>query len=171
MGNHFEGSPYDPFPILVDTTGSLPPPPPPVDPYRTSTREFMSRESPSLRDIIRRAPSGAVRDGREGKGRYDLLMLGFARALKQIAYHCEKGAGKYSDRNWERGQPMSWYLDSGLRHIAGWASGQADEDHLRAAAWNLLAALETRERVDVGLLGRELLDLDLKESSSGISSD
>lgn len=121
--------------------------------------------------IIRKAPSGAVRDAREGKGRFDLLLLGFARAFKQLAYHCENGANKYSDRNWERGQPLSWYMDSGARHLTAWASEQADEDHLRALAWNFLAALETRERIDCGLLPKDLDDLALRRESSGISAD
>ncbi|HUS51203.1 MAG TPA: dATP/dGTP diphosphohydrolase domain-containing protein, partial [Candidatus Paceibacterota bacterium] len=57
--------------------------------------------------------TGSRRDTRDGKGRYDLLPV---RAIKRLAKHYENGAKKYGDRNWEKGQPLSRYLDSALRH-------------------------------------------------------
>ena len=103
-----------------------------------------------------RFDSGAVRDTRCGKGRYDLLP---PRAVRRVARHFETGAEKYGDRNWEKGQPVSRYLDSALRHAFEVVAGRNDEDHLAAAAWNLLCAIETRERVEAGLLPAELDDL------------
>lgn len=35
-------------------------------------------------------------------------------------------------------------LDSAMRHAAKYLDGQEDEDHLLAAAWNLLWAIEMR---------------------------
>ena len=41
-------------------------------------------------------------------------------------------------------EPLHSLLDSAARHLAKYIAGQADEDHLRAACWNLLWALEQR---------------------------
>lgn len=100
--------------------------------------------------------TGSVRDVRDGKGRCDLLP---PRALLELAVHFERGAAKYGDNNWLKGQPLSAYYDSGLRHMLKWKVGEGDEDHLVAAAWNLVAALETRALAAADLLPHELLDV------------
>lgn len=114
--------------------------------------------TPTVKDSGAREsfPTGSVRDTRAGKGRYDLLPT---RALRRVARHFEAGAAKYGDRNWEKGQPISRYLDSALRHTFNHLEGKQDEDHLAAAAWNILAAIETGERVQAGLLKQSLNDL------------
>ena len=98
--------------------------------------------------------TGAVRDIQVGKGRYDLLP---PEALRRIAVHYEKGALKYSDRNWEKGMPCSRFCNSALRHIFQWLQGDSSEDHLAAAAFNIMGimAMEswfdaTPSIVDVG---------------------
>lgn len=100
--------------------------------------------------------TGSVRDTRDGKGRYDLLP---PRAIREVAIHFQLGSEKYGERNWELGQNLSRYLDSGIRHAFAALEGQADENHAAAAAWNLLCFLETRARVKAGLLPSELDDL------------
>lgn len=84
--------------------------------------------------------SGAVRDVTEGKGRFDLLP---PNAIRRLALHYQNGAKKYGDRNWEKGIPVSNYLDSGLRHLFSYLAGAKDEDHLVAGAWNVMCAMET----------------------------
>ena len=101
------------------------------------------------------APSGAVRDSRAGKGRYDLI---HPLATRALALHMEEGAAHYGDRNWERGQPMSWYLDSGPRHFDEWRM-TGDPKHLRAALWNAHAAVATLELIQLGKLPKELDDV------------
>jgi len=97
--------------------------------------------------------TGSKRDTAEGKGRYDLITpLGLAR----LAKHYENGSRKYGDRNWELGQPICRYLDSALRHIYKHLEGMRDEDHLAAAAWNLLGAIHTEEMIERELLPKEL---------------
>ena len=91
----------------------------------------------------RQFETGAVRDIQEGKGRMDLLPMC---ALIRVSRHYEDGAKKYKERNWEQGIPMHCYMDSALRHIAKYMDGYADEDHLCAAAWNLLCAMWTEDR-------------------------
>ncbi len=100
--------------------------------------------------------TGSVRDIQEGKGRYDLLPF---LALQRLACHYENGARKYSANNWRLGQPLSRYMDSGLRHAFKFLEGANDEDHLAAACWNFMCLLETQEMIEQGKLGTELNDI------------
>jgi hypothetical protein len=104
----------------------------------------------------RKFKTGAQRDVGNGKGRLDLFP---PRAMIAISKIYEAGCIKYGDRNWEKGIPLSRFLDSGLRHIMKWEMGEKDEPHLWQAAWNLICLIETEERIKEGLLPRELNDL------------
>jgi len=100
--------------------------------------------------------TGSVRDTRRGKGRFDLITpLG----LHRLARHYENGAAKYGDRNWEKGQPLSRFLDSAIRHLYAFLEGLRDEDHLAAAAWNVLCIMHIQEMIRRGLMPAELDDL------------
>ncbi len=99
--------------------------------------------------------TGSVRDTRDGKGRYDLLP---PLAIRRLARHYENGARKYGDRNWEKGQQITRYIDSAMRHLFAILEGKLDEDHAAAAAWNVMAIIETEERIARGLLPVELDD-------------
>lgn len=102
-------------------------------------------------------PTGARRDGSAGKGRFDLLPLS---ALTRVAQHFEKGAAVYGENNWKLGMPIkSVLLDSAIRHLYKAVDGQEDEDHLAAAAWNVLCAIEIQEKVARKELPKELNDL------------
>lgn len=103
--------------------------------------------------------TGSRRDSRAGKGRFDLLLMGMPEALRRLAVLLERGAAKYGERNWEKGQPISRYVDSAVRHLARAATGAVDEDHLVQAAWNCLAAVETLNRVRDGRLPSSLNDV------------
>jgi hypothetical protein len=100
--------------------------------------------------------TGSRRDTREGKGRYDLIS---PIAMQRLAKHFENGAVKYGDRNWEKGQPISRYLDSAIRHIYKFLEGHRDEDHLAAAMWNIGGAIHTEEVIERGLLPESLNDV------------
>jgi hypothetical protein len=100
--------------------------------------------------------TGSQRDTRDGKGRFDLLMC---HAIYMVARQLEEGAKKYNPRNWEKGQPLSRYMDSALRHLFKHLEGYRDERHDVAAAWNILALIETKNKIDKGLLSKELDDL------------
>lgn len=103
--------------------------------------------------------TGSRRDTREGKGRFDLLFRGMPEALRRMAVLLERGAKKYGERNWEKGQPISRFLDSAIRHLQRAAQGHTDEDHLIQAAWNCMAAVETLRRVLQAELPAELNDV------------
>lgn len=98
-------------------------------------------------------PSGAVRDLREGKGRYDLIS---PVALHRLAVVYEKGSRKYAERNWEKGIPVSRCIDSAFRHIVQFMRGDRDEDHLAHAAWNLFAVMHFED------LNQAMCDLPLR---------
>ena len=78
--------------------------------------------------------NGFVRDMHEGKGRFDLLPW---YAIWEFAKHSEAGAIKYGERNIDLGCPQSSLIDSAIRHLAKYLMGWDDEDHLRAALWNI----------------------------------
>ena len=100
--------------------------------------------------------TGSVRDTSEGKGRYDLLPWPI---IHRLAIHFENGAKKYGDHNWTKGQPLSRYFSSGIRHATKWFLGYRDEDHGVAALWNFACALMTEEWIAQGILPAELNDL------------
>ena len=100
--------------------------------------------------------TGAVRDAEQGKGRFDLLPF---HALRRLAVHFENGARKYADRNWEKGIPLHSFVDSAMRHLSTYMEGGRDEDHLTAAAWNILCLIETEHWIKEGLLPPSLNDL------------
>jgi hypothetical protein len=100
--------------------------------------------------------TGSRRDSRDGKGRFDLIS---PIALRRLAQHYENGAKKYGDRNWEKGQPLSRYLDSALRHLMAFLGGDRSEDHVTAASWNCFALVHTEELVRQGKLSAGLNDL------------
>ena len=124
--------------------------------------------APTLKDSGARESftTGSVRDTRVGKGRFDLLP---PRAMREVAQHFEAGAAKYGDRNWEKGQPLSRYLDSALRHTMLVLQGETDENHAAAAAWNLLCFIDTRARVAAGLLPPELDDMPVTPAKEAIT--
>lgn len=85
--------------------------------------------------------TGAVRDCKRGVGRMDLLPW---YGIMEVSKHCEEGALKYGEHNVDKGIPLHSLLDSASRHLAKYMVGMDDEDHLRAACWNLLWALNQR---------------------------
>ncbi|NBO99841.1 MAG: hypothetical protein EBU90_06895 [Proteobacteria bacterium] len=116
------------------------------------TKEVIVKDSGKRQNF----KSGSVRDSREKKGRYDLLM---PHAIYLVARQLEEGALKYAERNWELGQPLSRYMDSALRHLFRHLEGHRDERHDVACAWNVLAMIETKNKIDLGKLPKELDDL------------
>ena len=85
--------------------------------------------------------TGAVRDT-GGKGRMDLIPWC---AIRRISKHMEDALTHYPERNWEQGLPMHTMIDSAFRHLSKYADGWTDEDHLCAAATNLLMAMWMEE--------------------------
>lgn len=106
--------------------------------------------------------TGAVRDTRKNKGRYDLIPWS---VIQLVALRFEEGARRYGDRNWEKGQPLSRYLDSCFRHLIQHVEGKTDERHDVAAIWNLIAMSWTSDKIKDGTLPASLDDLGGKSPS------
>ncbi len=100
--------------------------------------------------------TGSVRDTQDGKGRYDLLPV---HAIHRLALHFQNGAKKYGDNNWRKGINLRRYVSSALRHIFKYMSGIRDEDHLAAAAWNIMCLIETEYMILNDKLPKELDDI------------
>lgn len=100
--------------------------------------------------------TGSRRDTRDGKGRYDLLPWN---VIEADAKFIELGAKKYGERNWERGQPLSRYMDSAMRHLSKHMIGHRDEPHLLACRWNVAAYLWTAAQIRLGALPKSLDDV------------
>lgn len=88
-----------------------------------------------------RFETGAMRDT-GGKGRCDLLPHS---SLLRVSRHMEGALEDHEERNWEKGIPMHSFLDSAMRHLFKYMDGRIDEDHLAAAASNVLMAMWTEE--------------------------
>lgn len=82
--------------------------------------------------------TGAVRDMAEGKG--DMVSVPWE-AILRLSKHYENGSKKYQRWNYRKGIPVSSFIDSALRHLAKYQCGMDDEDHLSAAAFNVLGAM------------------------------
>jgi hypothetical protein len=80
-------------------------------------------------------------------------------ALAEDAKHMELGANKYQDRNWEKGQPLSQYINSAFRHLVKLAMGLTDEPHANAAVWNLNGYRHTKLLIKMGQLPASLDDM------------
>lgn len=88
-------------------------------------------------------------------------------ALIRVSKHMENSvaSGHYPERNWEKGIPMHTMLDSAMRHMAKYMDGWTDEDHLAAAATNLLMALWTEEK------NPDMQDIPTREVQMKIAGD
>lgn len=82
--------------------------------------------------------TGAVRDVQRGKG--DMASIPWESVLR-LSRHYEDGAKKYDRWNYRKGIPVSSFIDSAFRHLAKYQCGMDDEDHLSAAAFNILGAM------------------------------
>ena len=98
--------------------------------------------------------TGAVRDMHEGKG--DMASLPWEAVLR-LSKHYEAGAIKYKRWNYRLGIPVSSFIDSACRHLAKYQCGCDDEDHLAAAAFNILGAMLMENTMP------EMVDLPMRE--------
>lgn len=102
--------------------------------------------------------TGSVRDCKRGVGRMDLLPM---TALIELSKHCENGALKYGEHNVDKGIPQHSFCDSAMRHLVKYMRGDTDENHIRAAAWNIMWALEQ------SVTRPELIDIPFKVENKG----
>ena len=66
-------------------------------------------------------------------------------AILEVSILYKQGLEKYGERNWEKGIPLSSYINSAVRHLMKYLRGDVDERHDRAFLWNLLCAVWTQK--------------------------
>lgn len=97
--------------------------------------------------------TGMQRDTQDGKPRFDLIPT---ESLRRLADLYARGAIKYDEWNWAKGQPFSRVYASLYRHMIQWREGDRSEDHLAAVAWNAFALMYYEDRMpdldDLGIL-------------------
>ncbi len=80
----------------------------------------------------------------------------YSATMRRLAKHYENGSRKYSANNWRKGQPVSRYYDSAMRHLWSLMDDKTDEDHASALLWNLIGIIQTKIDVKKELLSKEL---------------
>lgn len=100
--------------------------------------------------------TGAVRDAMEGKGLPSLLPL---ESLRRASKRFEDGATKYGRNNWQKGIPMSRYVDALYRHLWQFMENDQKEDHGGAIIWNAMCLVQTQKWIEEGKLPESLNDL------------
>jgi|SRR5579872_4887725 len=91
--------------------------------------------------------TGMVRDTQDDKPRYDLIDAVF---LKRWAELMARGARKYGENNWRKAateEELRRFKASAIRHMYQWLSGDLDEDHAVAVAFNLAGAEMVKEKL------------------------
>lgn len=100
--------------------------------------------------------TGSRRDLADNKPRPALIS---PYALMRVGDHLAKGAKKYGERNWEKGQPVSVLIDSAFRHLVQYMMGEHDEDHLSAVIFGIQAVIHFEELARRGdSVALEMLD-------------
>lgn len=124
-----------------------------TDLCRAGKKEEKEQDNP-----MQHFSTGAVRDVQDNKPRPDLVSPFF---ILRLGEHLRKGAEHYGEHNWEKGIPNSRCFASLMRHLNQWASGETNEDHLAAAAFNLMAIIHNEEvakrNASLELLHKDLL--------------
>ena len=113
---------------------------------------------PTLPDSGKRSEfdTGAVRDAMFGKGMPSLIPIS---ALRAVSKRFEDGATKYGRDNWQKGIPLSRYIDSLYSHLWQYMEGDTAEDHGGAIIWNAMCLIQTKEWIDKGKLPKDLDDI------------
>jgi hypothetical protein len=75
------------------------------------------------------------------------LLGSFPQSFRELCKVYEYGATKYERGNYRKGAPLTSYLDSALRHLLAYGSGETKDresacHHLAHALWNLWIALD-----------------------------
>lgn len=99
--------------------------------------------------------SGMRRDIQSGKPRFDLLLVDGLpyeeQFLTRFAELLARGSEKYGERNWQLAsseEELLRFRASALRHMMQWATGELDEDHAAAVAFNLMAYEYVKWKLD-----------------------
>lgn len=112
---------------------------------------FRTKDSGERQEYV----SGMRRDVQSGKPRFDLLLVDGLpygeQFLTRFAGLLERGAEKYGESNWtlaDSAEELARFKASAFRHFIQWISGELDEDHGAAVAFNIMAADYVKWKMD-----------------------
>lgn len=105
---------------------------------------------------IQQFAGGALREGKKGKGRPELVSPFSEAAMWKWL---EEGAARRGDRNWEKGIPFSSAIAGLKRHTQALQLGLTDEDHESGVWFNAMIIKHGRKMIKEGLWSRSLDDL------------
>ena len=77
----------------------------------------------------------------------EMAQVEIPKCILELSKHFEAGAIKYGERNWEKGIPLSSYIDSAVRHYLKHLDGQEDENHFIAFVWNIVCCIWTNKHL------------------------
>lgn len=102
-------------------------------------------------------PGGAKRSTPAGKCRPGLISPIFK---ERLGWWLSKGADipEYGPHNWEKGVPLSRWMEGMEDHLLAIQLGRTDEDHEAALAFNVMGWMHTREMIWRGKLPRDPYD-------------
>jgi hypothetical protein len=130
-----------------------------------SAEEFLSLDAPDPAptvdppqdaEVYATYTTGAKRERKVGKGAPTAMLCGFPHTLTELHKHMDNPLG----RNWEKGLPLSSYVDATFRHLLEEVSGNGDDKSLISAIWNLMCYAETKHRISQGTIPEEMDDMD-----------
>ena len=105
-----------------------------------------------LRDL-KKNENGALREKKEGKGRFDLLPYF---VFEELAKHLEEGAKIHGDNNWRNGLDIPTCYGSALRHLLKAINSKYLKNdnesllyHLRAVIFNIMVIIEEIRKKDL----------------------
>lgn len=105
--------------------------------------DFITKDSGERKEFS----TGMQRDADKDKPRFDLIMpfdLPYEnQMLTRWARLMQRGAQKYSQRNWEKAstqEELDRFIESAFRHFVQWLAGEIDEDHAVAVFFNITGA-------------------------------
>lgn len=100
--------------------------------------------------------TGMQRDLQVGKSRPDLISPFMT---ERVGHLLARGAEKYDENNWMKGQPFSRALASLERHLMQFKQSDIAEDHLAAIVFNTMCIIHYQEMIRLGRLDPALNDL------------
>lgn len=89
-------------------------------------------------------PTVLLREDKSQKPDFTYLGMVYG-ASSRISERFMLGEKKYARGNWRMAKELQTYKESATRHLFQYLDGQDDEDHLAAAAVNLIILLDLEE--------------------------
>lgn len=108
--------------------------------------------------------SGARRERKDDKSRIDLVP---AEALYEWGMLMLQGAHKIGERNWEKGFPLSSFIQSACRHLNALMRGEVGENHAANILFNIGGFIATRAWIAKGDLSEFYNDLPERMKDTG----